>query len=230
MSNETFVDYYTVLEVSPDADQAVIRASYMRLARLRHPDRNLDNPEATLLFQLLQQAYSILGDPNSRQVFDRERRRQSFFGGRMGARGRSGRNHATFGFGQTSFRQSNLNPTFPFHETAEEEEQNRQRLREEMAKRRQEETARRAAAEQERLAAEANRVRTPQEEAARRRRLEREARMKESGQRIREAAMRVRESALRFKEERNRKAQEEALWNAERNAFVEAEIRVMDLD
>lgn len=53
MANETFVDYYTVLEVSPDADQAVIRASYMRLARLRHPDRNLDNPEATLLFQLV---------------------------------------------------------------------------------------------------------------------------------------------------------------------------------
>jgi len=44
-------NYYAILDVSPDADEDAIRSSYRRLARLRHPDKNPDDPNATAHFQ-----------------------------------------------------------------------------------------------------------------------------------------------------------------------------------
>ncbi|KAK3299834.1 uncharacterized protein B0H64DRAFT_379261 [Chaetomium fimeti] len=46
-------DYYAVLGITQTGDEAVIRASYKRLAKLRHPDKNLANPNATAEFQLV---------------------------------------------------------------------------------------------------------------------------------------------------------------------------------
>jgi DnaJ-domain-containing protein 1 len=49
--SSTVDDYYGVLEVSKSADAATIKARYKNLALLRHPDKNLDNPDATTEFQ-----------------------------------------------------------------------------------------------------------------------------------------------------------------------------------
>jgi curved DNA-binding protein CbpA len=46
-------DLYAVLELTPEATEEAIRASYRRLARLRHPDKNPSDPNATARFQLV---------------------------------------------------------------------------------------------------------------------------------------------------------------------------------
>ena len=46
-------DYYAILEVHQTASAASIKKSYRRLAILRHPDKNQNNPDATAAFQLV---------------------------------------------------------------------------------------------------------------------------------------------------------------------------------
>ncbi len=48
-----FEDYYAVLEVHPAADEAAIRSAYKRLAMLKHPYKNPQDPHATEAFQLV---------------------------------------------------------------------------------------------------------------------------------------------------------------------------------
>ncbi|CAK7245486.1 MAG: hypothetical protein STHCBS139747_007070 [Sporothrix thermara] len=64
-------DHYAMLEVSMSADDAAIAASYRRLARLKHPDKNRENPDATAEFQALQEAYTVLKDDTKRYEYDR---------------------------------------------------------------------------------------------------------------------------------------------------------------
>ncbi|EPE05191.1 hypothetical protein F503_03796 [Ophiostoma piceae UAMH 11346] len=70
MSSLTTTDYYALLEVDRNATPAQIAASYRRLARVKHPDKNRDDPDATARFQELQTAYSILKDTSSRREYD----------------------------------------------------------------------------------------------------------------------------------------------------------------
>jgi hypothetical protein len=45
-------DYYEALEIDRTATNEEIKSSYRRLARVHHPDKNLDNPDAaTAAFQ-----------------------------------------------------------------------------------------------------------------------------------------------------------------------------------
>jgi hypothetical protein len=59
--------------VSPDADQATIRAAYRRLARVHHPDQRAagggerDDREMAAI----NEAYRVLADPGRRAVYDR---------------------------------------------------------------------------------------------------------------------------------------------------------------
>lgn len=46
-------DYYAILEVTETANETDIRASYKRLAKAWHPDKNSQNPNATAEFQLV---------------------------------------------------------------------------------------------------------------------------------------------------------------------------------
>ncbi|KAL2827472.1 hypothetical protein BJY01DRAFT_261902 [Aspergillus pseudoustus] len=62
-------DYYKILEIPREADIDSIKTSYKRLARIRHPDKN-SSSTATSEFQLLQEAYSTLVDPQSRKSYD----------------------------------------------------------------------------------------------------------------------------------------------------------------
>lgn len=61
--------YYTILGLAPVADAAEIKDAYRRKAMELHPDRNKAD-DATRQFQLLNEAYSVLGDPASRAQYD----------------------------------------------------------------------------------------------------------------------------------------------------------------
>ncbi|KAF2435189.1 DnaJ domain-containing protein [Tothia fuscella] len=78
------VDYYKVLEVSPQATQQQIREAYKKAALKHHPDRvPSDSPERasrTKKFQQINDAYYTLSDPTRRKDFDSTRSWHSFTG------------------------------------------------------------------------------------------------------------------------------------------------------
>ncbi len=47
------IDYYAVLEISKTATVEDVTKSYRRLAKIRHPDKNLNKDDATAVFQLV---------------------------------------------------------------------------------------------------------------------------------------------------------------------------------
>ncbi len=63
-------DYYSLLEVSPEATPRELKAAYYRLAKLYHPDHNAGNPVAEERFKLVAEAYRTLGVPERRQEYD----------------------------------------------------------------------------------------------------------------------------------------------------------------
>jgi len=64
----TFVDYYDVLQVSPNADEDTIQRVFRHLAKKCHPDLPTGgNPE---LFRQLVKAHDILNDPEKRASYD----------------------------------------------------------------------------------------------------------------------------------------------------------------
>ncbi len=78
-------DYYSVLGVTPSADEAAIKKAHRKLARDFHPDRNPDNPSAEERFKEVQEAYDTLGDAKLRRTYDA--RRSNPFGGNSGQPG-----------------------------------------------------------------------------------------------------------------------------------------------
>lgn len=75
------LDCYTVLGLSPTAEDAVIRAAYLALMRSYHPDKNT-SPEAAARALAITEAYETIGDPARRAEYDERRRMQlsEFFG------------------------------------------------------------------------------------------------------------------------------------------------------
>ena len=62
-------DYYEVLGVSKDADDATIKKAFKRLAIKYHPDRNHEEG-AEKRFQEINEAYQVLSDPQKRAAYD----------------------------------------------------------------------------------------------------------------------------------------------------------------
>lgn len=60
-------NYYIILGIPSNSTQADIKAAYRRLAKEFHPDHY---GESQTPFQALQEAYSILSDPESRKAYD----------------------------------------------------------------------------------------------------------------------------------------------------------------
>lgn len=67
------VDYYELLQVSPNADQEIIQAAFKRLALRWHPDRRPSDPEAAQQMTLLNKAYEVLANPEKRKAYDSRR-------------------------------------------------------------------------------------------------------------------------------------------------------------
>jgi molecular chaperone DnaJ len=63
-------DYYQVLGVSRDADEATIKKAYRKLAMKYHPDRNAGDVKSEEMFKEAKEAYEILTDPNKRAAYD----------------------------------------------------------------------------------------------------------------------------------------------------------------
>ena len=65
-------DYYAVLGVSRDAEDAVIRAAYKALAQLHHPDKvpTHERERAHERMAALNEAFGVLGDPVRRREYD----------------------------------------------------------------------------------------------------------------------------------------------------------------
>lgn len=66
-------DYYSILEVSPQATSEDIKMSFRRLARQYHPDLNPHNPETAEHFKQISEAYEILSDEIKRRRYDSDR-------------------------------------------------------------------------------------------------------------------------------------------------------------
>lgn len=63
-------DYYEVLGISKDASEADIKKAYRTLAKKYHPDRN-KSKDAEEKMKEINEAYSILSDPNKKANYDR---------------------------------------------------------------------------------------------------------------------------------------------------------------
>jgi molecular chaperone DnaJ len=64
-------DLYKILELTKNASDDEIKASYKKLVKKWHPDKNQDNKEeATRKFREISEAYSILSDPLKRKTYD----------------------------------------------------------------------------------------------------------------------------------------------------------------
>jgi molecular chaperone DnaJ len=69
--NATKRDYYEILSVSRDCDDAGLKSAYRKLALKYHPDRNPNDQDAEERFKEAAEAYSILSDPQKRAAYDR---------------------------------------------------------------------------------------------------------------------------------------------------------------
>ena len=76
-------NYYIVLGIPASSSQEDIKSAYRRLAKEFHPDHY---GEGHSLFQTIQEAYSVLGDPIRRQAYDDRRQQQQMTGRERGTR------------------------------------------------------------------------------------------------------------------------------------------------
>ncbi|MBE5922766.1 MAG: molecular chaperone DnaJ [Lachnospiraceae bacterium] len=63
-------DYYEVLGVGKDADDAALKKAYRQLAKKYHPDTNPGDAEAEAKFKEASEAYAILSDAEKRKQYD----------------------------------------------------------------------------------------------------------------------------------------------------------------
>ena len=82
-------DYYEVLGVGKDADDATLKKAYRKVAKKYHPDMNPGDTEAEKKFKEASEAYAVLSDAENRRQYD-QFGHAAFEGGAGGAGGFGG--------------------------------------------------------------------------------------------------------------------------------------------
>ena len=95
-------DYYEVLGVDKNADDATIKKAYRQLAKKYHPDMNPGDKEAEVNFKEASEAYAVLSDPDKRRQYD-QFGHAAFEGGAGGGAG---------GFGGFDFNGADMGDIF----------------------------------------------------------------------------------------------------------------------
>jgi curved DNA-binding protein CbpA len=65
--NDSFIDYYKILDVDMEASIDEIKKKYIELAKKVHPDQKQGNSE---MFQLVSKAYEVLSNKETRKEYD----------------------------------------------------------------------------------------------------------------------------------------------------------------
>jgi len=63
-------DYYEILGIDKNADEAAIKRAYRSLAMKYHPDRNPGDAQATERMKEINEAYAVLSDAHKRRLYD----------------------------------------------------------------------------------------------------------------------------------------------------------------
>ena len=64
-------DYYEVLGVDRNADDATLKKAYRKLAKKYHPDMNPGDKEAEAKFKEVNEAYEVLSNAEKKEKYDR---------------------------------------------------------------------------------------------------------------------------------------------------------------
>ena len=88
-------DYYKTLGVDRSSSDGEIKKSFRRLAMKYHPDRNPNDKAAEKKFKAINEAYSILSDPEKKAAYDQF--------GHAGVEGAAGGGPGAGGFGGFDF-------------------------------------------------------------------------------------------------------------------------------
>lgn len=66
-----YKDYYQILGVGKNADEKEIKRAFRKLAQQYHPDKNPGDKQAEARFKEINEAYTVLSDPEKRSKYDR---------------------------------------------------------------------------------------------------------------------------------------------------------------
>ena len=64
-------DYYEVLGLEKGASEDQIKSAFRKMAMKYHPDRNPGDKSAEEKFKEINEAYSVLSDPDKKEKYDR---------------------------------------------------------------------------------------------------------------------------------------------------------------
>jgi len=64
------MEYYDALGIDKSANADAIKKAYRKAAMKFHPDKNPGNKQAEEKFKLINEAYSVLSDPNKKSIYD----------------------------------------------------------------------------------------------------------------------------------------------------------------
>ena len=63
-------DFYKLLEIQPNSSKQEIKKAYRRLSMKYHPDKNPGDEEAADYYKMINRAYEVLSNDETREVYD----------------------------------------------------------------------------------------------------------------------------------------------------------------